>query len=150
MLHAFHTSEIQGPQYTVDKSLEPGSGAVGFILDFAGEHRVYYTGDTGLFGDMRLFAELYEPTLVILPIGGKFTMGPREAAKALELMQPPRAIPCHYDTFANQRVDIDAFRGMVEKASPKTELVIVRPGESCEIALGASNHQGMAASDRVF
>jgi len=133
MVHAFHTSEIQGPQYTVDRSLEPGSGATGFILDFGGEHRVYYTGDTGIFGDMRLFAELYEPTLTILPIGGKFTMGPREAARALGLIQPARAIPCHYDTFPNQRVNMEEFRKLAAAASPRTEIVVIRPGERCEL-----------------
>jgi len=131
MVPAWHTSDIQGPQYLLDRSLEPGSGAVGFVLDFAGEHCVYYTGDTGVFGDMRLIGELYRPSLVILPIGGKYTMGPREAAKALELLRPPRAIPCHYDTFANQRVDVEAFRAMVQQASPGTELVVLRPGQRC-------------------
>jgi L-ascorbate metabolism protein UlaG (beta-lactamase superfamily) len=129
MVHAFHTSDIQGPQYAVDRSLEPGSGATGFVFDFAGDHRLYYTGDTGVFGDMRLFADLYQPTLVILPIGGKYTMGPREAARALALMQPPLAIPCHYDTFPNQRVDADEFRRLVAAESPQTLLVFLKPGD---------------------
>jgi L-ascorbate metabolism protein UlaG (beta-lactamase superfamily) len=129
MVQAFHTSEIQGPQYSVDRSLEPGSGATGFIFDFAGEHRLYYTGDTGVFGDMKLLAELYRPTIVILPIGGKYTMGPREAAKALELISPPIAIPCHYGTFSNQKVDPDEFVRLVELRSPKTRLMVLRPGE---------------------
>ncbi len=129
MVHAFHTSEIQGPQYGVDRTLEPGSGATGFILDFAGWHRLYYTGDTGVFGDMRLFAELYHPTIVILPIGGKYTMGPREAAKALELLAPAAAIPCHYDTFPNQKVDVDEFIRLVGMRGPKTRVLALKPGE---------------------
>jgi L-ascorbate metabolism protein UlaG (beta-lactamase superfamily) len=132
MVHAFHTSAIQGPQYNVDRSLEAGGEATGFIFDFAGEQRVYYTGDTGVFGDMRLFAELYRPNIVILPIGGKYTMGPREAAKALELIRPRFAIPCHYDTFPNQRVDSDAFRRLVAQHSPETRLVVLKPGERWE------------------
>jgi L-ascorbate metabolism protein UlaG (beta-lactamase superfamily) len=134
MVQAFHTSDIQGPQYSLDRSLEPGSGAVGFVLDFDGEHRIYYTGDTGVFSDMKLIAELYAPDLVILPIGGKFTMGPKEAAKALELMRPARVIPCHYDTFPNQRVDIEAFRSLVRRSSPNTELIVLQPGQRTEIA----------------
>jgi L-ascorbate metabolism protein UlaG (beta-lactamase superfamily) len=130
MVHAFHTSDIQGPQYSVDRSLEPGSGATGFFFDFAGEQRLYYTGDTGVFGDMALFAELYRPHIVILPIGGKYTMGPREAAKALELIRPAIAIPCHYDTFPNQKVDVEEFRRLVAEASPSTKVEILRPGES--------------------
>ena len=133
MVQAFHTSEIQGRQYNVDRTLEPGSGASGFILDFGGEHRVYYTGDTGLFGDMKLFAEIYQPQIVILPIGGKYTMGPREAAKALELMRPPLAIPCHYDTFANQKVDMVEFQAMAAKSSPETKLILLKPGDTWEM-----------------
>jgi L-ascorbate metabolism protein UlaG (beta-lactamase superfamily) len=129
MVHAFHTSAIQGPQYSVDRSLEAGGDATGFVLDFAGEHRVYFTGDTGVFGDMRLIAELYQPTIVILPIGGKYTMGPREAAKALELIEPDVAIPCHYDTFPNQRVDTDAFVRLVEQRSPRTRVILMKPGD---------------------
>jgi L-ascorbate metabolism protein UlaG (beta-lactamase superfamily) len=134
MVHAFHTSEIQGRQYNVDRTLEPGSGAAGFIFDFAGEHRLYYTGDTGLFGDMTLFAELYQPHIVILPIGGKYTMGPREAAKALELMKPATAIPCHYDTFPNQRVDIAEFQKLVAASSPGTKLAVMKPSDIWEVA----------------
>ncbi len=129
MVHAFHTSEIQGARYSADRSLEPGSGAAGFVFDFAGQHRLYYTGDTGVFGDMRLFAELYHPTIAILPIGGKYTMGPREAAKALELIDAPVAIPCHYDTFPNQQVDLDEFQRLVEARNPGTKLLILKPGE---------------------
>jgi L-ascorbate metabolism protein UlaG (beta-lactamase superfamily) len=128
MVHAFHTSAIQGPAYNADRSLEAGGEATGFILDFAGEHCVYFTGDTGVFGDMELFAELYRPTLVILPVGGKYTMGPREAAKALELMRPPRAIPCHYDTFPNQRVDTTEFLKHVKEHSPSTRVILMEPG----------------------
>jgi L-ascorbate metabolism protein UlaG (beta-lactamase superfamily) len=134
MVHAFHTSEIQGPRYTVDRSLEPGSGATGFVFDFAGEHCLYYTGDTGVFGDMGLFATLYRPDIVILPIGGKYTMGPREAAKALQLMRVPVAIPCHYDTYPNQQVDIDAFRRLVLSQAPETQLVTLKPGETYQRA----------------
>jgi L-ascorbate metabolism protein UlaG (beta-lactamase superfamily) len=130
MVHAFHTSEIQGPAYLHDRSLEPGSGAAGFIFDFAGEHRVYCTGDTGVFSDLRLFAELYRPDIVILPVGGKYTMGPREAAKALELIRPAVAIPCHYDTFPNQRIDLADFHRQAAAASPGTQIVALKPGEA--------------------
>jgi L-ascorbate metabolism protein UlaG (beta-lactamase superfamily) len=133
MVHAFHTSEIQGPAYGTDRSLEPGSGATGFVFNFAGEHRLYYTGDTGVFGDMNLFADLYRPDIVILPIGGKYTMGPLEAAQALELISAPLAIPCHYDTFPNQRVDMAEFRRLVDSHAPHTKVVALKPGESYQL-----------------
>lgn len=133
MVPAWHTSEIQGAQYASDRTMEPGSGAVGLVFNFADEHRLYYTGDTGVFGDMALIAEMYRPKAVILPIGGKYTMGPREAAKALQLIQAEVAIPCHYDTFPNQRVDIEQFRRLVSEQAPKTRLEVVRPGEAVTI-----------------
>ena len=82
---------------------------------------------------MALIAEMYRPKAVILPIGGKYTMGPREAAKAVQLIQAEVAIPCHYDTFPNQRVDIEQFRRLVSEQAPKTRLEVVRPGEAVTI-----------------
>lgn len=129
MVQAMHVASIQGRAYQVDRTVEAGGGATGFIFDFAGEFVVYATGDTGVFGDMKLFAELYQPDLVILPIGGQYTMGPREAAKALELMQPRFAIPCHYHTWPAPRIDLEDFRERSKRQAPTTELVWLRPGE---------------------
>ncbi len=58
----------------------------GFVLELEDGSRIYFAGDTNVFGDMRLIRELYAPSLAILPIGGHYTMGPREAALAVELL----------------------------------------------------------------
>ena len=60
---------------------------------------IYFAGDTNVFGDMPLIAGIYEPDVAVLPIGDHFTMGPREAAVALELLGVERCVPCHYGTF---------------------------------------------------
>ena len=60
---------------------------------------IYFAGDTNVFGDMALIARLYAPDVAVLPIGDHFTMGPREAAVALELLGVKRCVPCHYGTF---------------------------------------------------
>ena len=60
---------------------------------------VYFAGDTCVFGDMQLIARIYEPDVAVLPIGDYFTMGPREAAVALDLLGNPRCVPCHWGTF---------------------------------------------------
>jgi len=133
MVQAFHTSEIQGPAYRADRTLDPGGGACGFMLRFD-RWTVYFTGDTGIFGDMALLTQIYHPHLVILPIGGKYTMGPIEAAWALGLMRPPLAIPCHYDTFADQRVDLAEFRRLVAERSPQTEVICLAPGAKYRLA----------------
>ena len=60
---------------------------------------IYFAGDTNVFGDMSLIARLYEPTVAVLPIGGHYTMDPKEAALALELLGNPRCVPGHWGTF---------------------------------------------------
>ena len=61
--------------------------------------RIYHAGDTAVFSDMRLIGELYRPHIALLPIGGHFTMGPREAALAVELLGVKHVLPIHYGTF---------------------------------------------------
>jgi L-ascorbate metabolism protein UlaG (beta-lactamase superfamily) len=71
----------------------------GFVLELEDGSRVYFAGDTNVFGDMRLIRDLYAPDLAILPIGGHYTMGPREAALAVELLGVGEVMPIHYGTF---------------------------------------------------
>jgi L-ascorbate metabolism protein UlaG (beta-lactamase superfamily) len=71
----------------------------GFVVELENGFRFYHAGDTNVFGDMRLIGELYRPELVILPIGGHYTMGPREAALACRLLQVPKVIPMHFGTY---------------------------------------------------
>ncbi|MBV8065666.1 MAG: metal-dependent hydrolase [Actinobacteria bacterium] len=71
---------------------------VGIVVGVDGT-KVYFAGDTCVFGDMALIARIYEPEIAVLPIGDHYTMGPREAAVALELLDVQRCVPCHYGTF---------------------------------------------------
>lgn len=71
----------------------------GFVVELENGFRFYHAGDTAVFGDMRLIAELYRPELALLPIGGHFTMAPRDAALAVELLGVRHVIPIHYGTF---------------------------------------------------
>jgi L-ascorbate metabolism protein UlaG (beta-lactamase superfamily) len=71
----------------------------GFVVELENGFRFYHAGDTNVFGDMRLIGELYRPELVMLPIGGHYTMGPREAALAVELLGAKHVMPIHYGTF---------------------------------------------------
>lgn len=75
-----------------------GGRAAGFILQING-CSIYHTGDTGIFGDMRLIGDIYRPEIVLLPIGGRYTMDPEDAAKAVAMLGPRIAIPMHYNTF---------------------------------------------------
>jgi len=71
----------------------------GWVVELEDGGRIYFAGDTNVFGDMRIIRELYEPELAILPIGGHYTMGPREAALAVELLGVDEVLPIHYGTF---------------------------------------------------
>jgi L-ascorbate metabolism protein UlaG (beta-lactamase superfamily) len=85
------SAEGEGPLYLG----EP----VGFVVELEDGSRIYHAGDTTVFGDLRLIGELYRPNLAILPIGGHYTMGPREAALAVELLGVQEVMPVHYGTF---------------------------------------------------
>ncbi|MEZ0394654.1 MAG: metal-dependent hydrolase [Desulfurococcaceae archaeon] len=92
---------------------------------------IYHAGDTGITKDMELVGELYSPDVALLPIGGHFTMGVREAARAVAMLRPRVAIPMHYNTFPEIRADPEEFRRLVE-ATTRTRVVVLRPGEEFE------------------
>ena len=94
MVHADHSSSIDNGGQRID-----GGNAAGFVVQCENGVTLYHAGDTGLFGDMKLIGEMYKPDVVMIPIGGMYTMGPREAAKACELLNPRVIIPMHYGTF---------------------------------------------------
>ncbi len=104
---------------------------VGFII--RGPRTVYHAGDTGLFGDIKLYAELVPIDYALVPIGGHFTMDPAQAALFVSLFRPRYAIPMHYNTFPLIRQDPKAFAEEVRKRSPGTEVLIPKPGESVEL-----------------
>lgn len=81
------------------KVAAPGGEAAGFVVEFENKFRLYHAGDTALFGDMSLIGKLYKPDAALLPIGDLYTMGPREAALACDLIKPRIIIGMHYGTF---------------------------------------------------
>jgi L-ascorbate metabolism protein UlaG (beta-lactamase superfamily) len=95
----------------------------GFVIELENGFRVYHAGDTAVFGDMRLIAELYRPDLALLPIGGHYTMGPREAAVAIELLGVTDVVPIHYGTFPALSGTPEALRS--ELAARKLSRVTV-------------------------
>jgi L-ascorbate metabolism protein UlaG (beta-lactamase superfamily) len=73
--------------------------AAGYVLSIADGPILYHAGDTAVFGDMQLIRELYQPEIAMLPIGGHFTMGPKEAALAVRYLAPKTVLPLHFGTF---------------------------------------------------
>ena len=94
MVHAMHSSGIEEG----DQPIYGGEPA-GYVVKLENGFTFYHAGDTTVFGDMALIAELYEPELVMIPIGDHYTMGPREAAKAVRLLRAKHVIPMHWGTF---------------------------------------------------
>lgn len=93
-----------------DGSIIYGGDAAGFVLECENGYRIYHAGDTNVFGDMSLIGRLYRPDLALLPIGGHYTMGPREAALAVELLGVRRVVPMHFGTFPILTGTPDALR----------------------------------------
>jgi L-ascorbate metabolism protein UlaG (beta-lactamase superfamily) len=85
------SAEGEGPLYLGEPN--------GFIVELEDGSRIYFSGDTTVFGDMALIGELYRPNLAIIPIGGHYTMGPREAAHAVALLGVREVVPIHWGTF---------------------------------------------------
>ena len=94
---------------------------------------VYHAGDTGLTYDMKLIGELYKPIVALLPIGGHYTMGPKEAAKAVELIKPKYAIPMHYGTFPVLWGRSEDFKNEVARLAPEVKVIVLKPGEEVEL-----------------
>jgi hypothetical protein len=95
MVHADHSCGI----LEEDGSIVYGGEACGYVLEFESGLKLYHAGDTNVFGDMHIIRELYSPEIVMLPIGDLFTMSPREASYACNLLHPKAVIPMHFGTF---------------------------------------------------
>jgi L-ascorbate metabolism protein UlaG (beta-lactamase superfamily) len=83
---------------------------VGFVVELEDGARLYFAGDTTAFPGMAHIRELHRPTLAFLPIGGHYTMGPEEAALAVELLGVSDVVPMHYGTFPILTGTPDALR----------------------------------------
>jgi L-ascorbate metabolism protein UlaG (beta-lactamase superfamily) len=96
MTQADHSAGDWDPNGSTPRYLgEPA----GWLVELEDGSKLYFAGDTAVFGDMRLIGELYRPDLAFLPIGGHFTMGPRDAALAVELLGVGEVVPIHFGTF---------------------------------------------------
>jgi L-ascorbate metabolism protein UlaG (beta-lactamase superfamily) len=130
--HAEHSSTFvwRNPASGKDEA-HPGGEPVGFIIELDGGFRIWHMGDTGVFGDMKWIAEYYKPDLVLVPIGGNFTMDPADAAYAVrELIRPRYAIPMHYGTNPLARGTAEEFvRAMGD--SP-VKVLVPEPGKSVQ------------------
>lgn len=120
MTHAVHSCGILD-----DGKIIYGGEAAGYVLEFPGGLKLYHAGDTTVFSDMKIIAELYEPDICLLPIGDLYTMSPKEAAYAIDLLGAKTVIPMHFGTFPALTGSPDELR----KLAPKCEIVDLEPGK---------------------
>jgi L-ascorbate metabolism protein UlaG (beta-lactamase superfamily) len=118
MVHAEHFSSFPDGTYAG----EP----VGFVITFENGFKIYFSGDTDVFGDMALIRELDEPQVAFLSVGDFYTMGPRRAVKAIELLGVKTVVPMHFGTFP-------ALHGtpaqLEELAGPGVTVLDIKPGD---------------------
>ena len=96
---------------------------VSVLLDIGG-YKIYHLGDTALIDDFKLVGEIYKPDLVMVPIGGYYTMDMNEAVTAVKWLNVPKVIPMHYNTFPNIKVNPAAFKEKVE-ATTSAECIVL-------------------------
>jgi L-ascorbate metabolism protein UlaG (beta-lactamase superfamily) len=115
---ALHTGSVDGDKdgtFTTDPS--------GFLISLNTGQRIYHAGDTALIMDMQLLRGSVD--VALLPIGDNFTMGPEDAARAVEMIQPEVVVPMHYDTFPLIEQNPEGFRQLV---GDRARVEVLQPG----------------------
>jgi L-ascorbate metabolism protein UlaG (beta-lactamase superfamily) len=115
MVQAFHSSQTGSP--------------AGYIIKLEDGFTVYHAGDTGIFSSMELLGDLFEIDLALLPIGGVFTMDPKQASVAANLLKAKAVIPMHYKTFPILEQDASSFAEIMGKEASDIQVIILDPGQ---------------------
>ncbi len=129
MTPAVHSSRIEDDSGSFD-----GGAAAGFVIRMD-DVSVYHAGDTALFSDMKLIGELYHPDVALLPIGGRYTMGPAEAMMAAQYVGAKTVVPIHYNTWDRIAADPFPFKKALERTAD-IAVRILKPGESMDCTPG--------------
>jgi L-ascorbate metabolism protein UlaG (beta-lactamase superfamily) len=108
--------------------------AAGYILTLSDGYCIYHAGDTGIFSSMELFSKFHDIDLALLPIGGHFTMDPKQAAYACKLLKCRAVAGMHWGTFPILEQNTDRFEEMLKGMRPDVKLLKMAPGETIEVA----------------
>ena len=120
MTPALHGGSVDGDEKGTHTTM-----AGGWWLELDGGKRVYHAGDTALMLEMQLLHDQVD--VALLPIGDNYTMGPRDAVRAVEFIRPKVVIPMHYNTFPLIQQDPKAFAARV---GDRARVVVLEPGKS--------------------
>ena len=132
----FATSLLAADDSLDDGKIIYGGEAAGYVLRLSDQRAIYFAGDTNVFSDMALIRELYAPQLAMLPIGGHYTMGPLEAAKAVHLLGVTHVVPMHYGMFAKDNVDVNRFIDHLLGHRPAQRFKVFQCGEMWALPVG--------------
>jgi L-ascorbate metabolism protein UlaG (beta-lactamase superfamily) len=102
----------------------------GFVVRLEDRRAFYFAGDTALFGDMKLIADLYAPEIAFLPIGDHYTMGPEAAAKACKFLLIRQVVPMHYGTFPILTGTPERLKELVNPMG--IDVLVLKPGETAQ------------------
>lgn len=125
MVNSTHSSDMD-----FIEEIGAGGSSCGYILHMENGRKIYHSGDTGLFGDMKtVIGDIYKVDIALLPIGDRYTMGPFEASIAAEWINPEVLIPMHYNTFPVIEQDSEEFKEGIELKNKDMRVVILEPGQ---------------------
>jgi L-ascorbate metabolism protein UlaG (beta-lactamase superfamily) len=124
MVRADHSSGLLDGGVFLD-----GGVAAGYVVRLPGGFTFYHAGDTALFSDMQIIAEIYRPELAFLPIGDHYTMDPHQAARACRYLNVRRVIPIHWGTFPALTGTPERLQQEIETLGVNCDVVTLRPGE---------------------
>jgi L-ascorbate metabolism protein UlaG (beta-lactamase superfamily) len=131
MVNAIHGSELILDNQPAGQPSAVGSGnPVGFVLEIKDGPTIYYTGDTDLFMDMKLIAEYHKVDLMMVCIGGHFTMDPVRAAQAVEWVNPKKVVPMHFGTYGLLKGTPAQFKNALDKRGMGDRMEEMKPGET--------------------
>jgi len=125
MVRADHSSSFEHGGQTIY-----GGVAGGFVVRLPGGYTFYHAGDTALFSDMQLLAELYRPELAFLPIGDLFTMDPLQAARACRFLEVRKVVPIHWGTFPALTGTPEQLIKAIDDLGVKCEVLTLQPGDT--------------------
>ncbi|MDD3554343.1 MAG: metal-dependent hydrolase [Deltaproteobacteria bacterium] len=111
----------------------------GFVIRTEDGLSIYHAGDTALFGDMALISELYRPDLAMLPIGGHYVMGPKEAAHAVRFLNVKKVIPMHYASFPVLKGTPDNLKEELKRLGLESDVIALSPGGYMELQATPQN-----------
>ena len=117
--------KLEGLELIFTQAFHSMSSNPSGVIIFYNNKKIYHAGDTGVFGDMQLIGEMYPLDLAFLPVGGHFTMGIKEAQKAIQLLNAKKIVPIHYNTFDLIKQDVD--ESLIKESD--SQLLILQPGE---------------------